>query len=183
MPLPPAALGCRNLGKKCQDNNGNPSAKRFKELGIKMRDFVYEKKEFSPVRTIYCHPRQVQPAPYVMDISEEGTYSKKRRASTEPIRTPSPDTLRQSKEPQPATPSPDSNSGNVVPLLHDTSYTALSPSPNLVNIMTIRKKTTYETGGMSIAPGSNSPNRLWKPAVRASPKQVVETPVKRAKYL
>ena len=38
-----------------------PSILMLASLGIKVRDFAYESK-LPPIRTIYCHPRQIQPA-------------------------------------------------------------------------------------------------------------------------
>lgn len=39
-----------------------PSVKELNELGIKVRDFAYEKTNLAPVRTVYRHPPQIQPS-------------------------------------------------------------------------------------------------------------------------
>jgi len=39
-----------------------PSIEELHSLGIKVRDFGYEKTSLPPVRTIYQHPPQIQPS-------------------------------------------------------------------------------------------------------------------------
>jgi len=47
---------------KFKNPTGNPSAVNFERLGIKVKDFAYAKTNLRPVKTIYRHPRQVQPS-------------------------------------------------------------------------------------------------------------------------
>jgi hypothetical protein len=77
-------------------------------LGIKVRDFAYESK-LPPIPTIYCHPRQIQPAVVKTTLKRQSTESgeddyfsqsnshsetgqkKLERTSTEPVIPPTPD--------------------------------------------------------------------------------------------
>ena len=81
-----------------------PSISRLANLGIKVRDFAYDSK-LPPIQTIYCHPRQFQPAVVKTTLEHqrndnlfsqssshpETSQKKLKRTSTEPVIPPSPD--------------------------------------------------------------------------------------------
>ena len=80
-----------------------PSISRLANLGIKVRDFAYDSK-LPPIQTIYCHPRQIQPAVVKTTLKHqqndnlfsqssshpETSQKKLKRTSTEPVIPPSP---------------------------------------------------------------------------------------------
>jgi hypothetical protein len=51
-----------------------PSVLTLANLGIKVRDFAYESK-LPPIQTIYCHPRQIQPAVVKPTLKRQWTES------------------------------------------------------------------------------------------------------------
>ena len=97
----------RNASKPIKASvNGSsqqPSILTLENLGIKVRDFTYESK-LLPIQTIYCHPRQIQPAvvratlkhqqdddPFSQPSSHPETSQKRlERTSTEPVIPPTP---------------------------------------------------------------------------------------------
>ena len=98
----------RNASKPIKSSvNGSseqPSILTLEILGIKVRDFVYKSK-LPPIQTLYCHPRQIQPAvvratlkhqqdddPFSQPSSHPETSQKRlERTSTEPVIPPTPD--------------------------------------------------------------------------------------------
>ena len=88
-----------------------PTAADLAKLGIKVRDFAYEKTDLPPVRTIYRHPRQIQPAVnrnhgvqrQPTETAEDGVFSQPSQESsqplertvTEPVLSPLPPTRQQ----------------------------------------------------------------------------------------
>ncbi|KJA29826.1 hypothetical protein HYPSUDRAFT_196158 [Hypholoma sublateritium FD-334 SS-4] len=88
-----------------------PTAADLAKLGIKVRDFAYEKTDLPPVRTIYRHPRQIQPAVnrnhgvqrQSTETAEDGVFSQPSQESsqplertvTEPVLSPPPPPTRQ----------------------------------------------------------------------------------------
>lgn len=51
----------RRTASKPKAASEQPSISTLASFGIKVRDFAYESK-LSPIKTVYCHPRQIQPA-------------------------------------------------------------------------------------------------------------------------
>ena len=83
-----------------------PSILTLENLEIKVRDFTYESK-LLPIQTIYCHPRQIQPAvvratlrhqqnddPFSQSRSHPEISQKRlERTSTKPVIPPTPDSI------------------------------------------------------------------------------------------
>ena len=96
----------RNASKPIKASvNGSseqPSILILEKLGVKVKDFAYES-NLPPIKTIYCHPRQIQPAVVKTTnlkhqqkdnfVSQSSSHGQKKleRTSTEPVIPPTPD--------------------------------------------------------------------------------------------
>ena len=57
-----ADASSRPVKKQKTKKGQQPTAAQLAQLGIKARDFAFEETDLPPVRTIYCHPKQIQPS-------------------------------------------------------------------------------------------------------------------------